>query len=190
MPARTSRRSTRGANRRPINLMRGYVYAYVRRHGRAKATADLGVSRQTLWRFLERGHIGRSLPRAVLNTVDGNPDALYPATWQLYASSEQQMRADAVRPLPRGLRHALLLLAATPLATAWELSHIGRIPLSTIRDRLERLAERGLAGSVAHRTSALGPHAQRRYFPTPKGIIAGGAATEGRDAEEKVRDFW
>ena len=26
------------------------------------------------------------------------------------------------------------------------------------------------AGSVAHRSVALGPHAQRRYFPTPEGI--------------------
>ena len=40
------------------------------------------------------------------------------------------------------------------------------IPLSTIRDRLEWLAERGLAGS-AHRTSALGSHAQRLLPPRP-----------------------
>ena len=181
MPASTRHRRTRAADRRRVNLIRGYVDAYVRRHGHGKAAADLGVSRQTLWRFLERGHMGRSLPQAVLNAVDGNPDALYAATWQLYASPEEQMRADAIRPLPKGLEHALLLLAATPLTTAWELSCIGRIPLSTIRDRLERLTERGLVDSVQHRVSVLGPHAQRRCFLTSKGIIAGGAATEGRE---------
>ena len=39
------------------------------RNGRARIAENFGVSRHTLWRFLERGHVGRSLPRAVLNAV-------------------------------------------------------------------------------------------------------------------------
>ena len=53
---------------RPI---RDYVRAYERRHGRRKTAEDLGVSRHTLWRFLERGHVGRAVPSAVLNVVSG-----------------------------------------------------------------------------------------------------------------------
>ena len=34
------------------------VRAYVWRHGRRKTAEDFGVSRHTLWRFLERGHLG------------------------------------------------------------------------------------------------------------------------------------
>ncbi|MCY4449744.1 MAG: hypothetical protein OXE02_12975 [Chloroflexi bacterium] len=89
MPARTSSRRARSANHSPTNLIRGSVGAYISRHGQARAAADLRLSRQTIWRFLERGHVGL----------------------------------------------------------------------------------------VAHRTNALGPQAQRRYFPTPKGIIAAGQPT-------------
>ena len=35
--------------------------AYASLHGRRKAGEDLGVSRHTLWRFLERGHTGRAV---------------------------------------------------------------------------------------------------------------------------------
>ena len=38
--------------------VRGYVSAYASLHGRRKAAEDLGVSRHTLWRFLEQGHMG------------------------------------------------------------------------------------------------------------------------------------
>ena len=37
--------------------VRDYVRAYASLHGRRKAAEDLGVSRHTLWRFLERGHM-------------------------------------------------------------------------------------------------------------------------------------
>ncbi len=89
MPARTSSRRARNANHSPINLIRGSVDAHISRHGQARAAADLRISRQTIWRFLECR----------------------------------------------------------------------------------------LAGPVTHRTNAHGPHAQRRYFPTPKGIIAAGQPT-------------
>ena len=38
--------------------VRGYVRAYAQPHGRRKAAEDLGVSRHTLWRFLERDQAG------------------------------------------------------------------------------------------------------------------------------------
>ena len=71
----------------------------------------------------------------------------------------------------------MLLLCATPLATVRELSSCGRIPASTLRDRLAALAQRGLVDAVSHRLGLLGPHPQRRYFPTPAGLTAAGAAT-------------
>ena len=49
--------------------VRDYVRAYASLHGRRKAAENLGVSRHTLWRFLERGHPGRAVPAAVLQTV-------------------------------------------------------------------------------------------------------------------------
>ena len=62
-----------------------------------------------------------------------------------------------------------------------ELSRFGRVPASTLRDRLKRLAERGLVDSVPHHLSVLGTRPQRRYFPTEKGVTAAGAAIKGRE---------
>ena len=62
-----------------------------------------------------------------------------------------------------------------------ELSRFGRIPASTLRDRLTKLTERGLADSVPHHLSVLGSRPQCRYFPTEKGVTAAGAATKGRN---------
>ena len=91
------------------------------------------------------------------------------------------MRPDpALRPLPKGLEEALLLLCATPLATVDELTRFGRVPASTLRDRLEKLAKRCLVDSMAYHLSVLGARPQRRYFPTEKGVTTGGAATKGR----------
>ena len=58
---------------------------------------------------------------------------------------------------------------------------MSRVPDSTLRDRLARLTERGLADSIQHRLSALGPHPRRRYFPTEKGINTAAAETEERE---------
>ena len=43
--------------------IRSYVRTYVLWHGRTKAAETFGVSRHTLWRCLERGQLGLSLPR-------------------------------------------------------------------------------------------------------------------------------
>ena len=61
-----------------------------------------------------------------------------------------------------------------------ELSRLGRIPASTLRERLKKLTGRGLVDSATHHLSVLGTRPQRRYFPTEKGVTAGGIATKGR----------
>ena len=161
--------------------VRDYVRAYASLHGRRKTAEDLGVSRHTLWRFLERGHTGRSVPSAVVNKVSNSVRAIEAATFEIMIDLEGLRPDPALRPLRQGLEEALLLLCATPVATVEELARFGRLPGSTLRDRLKRLTERGLVGSVPHHLSVLGTRPQRRYFPTEKGVTAAGAATKGRD---------
>ncbi len=155
--------------------IRAYVRAYVHRHGRQQAAKAFGVSRTTLWRCLARGHLGRSLPCAVLATAGGSVAALKAATRALAPHAPGRRPAPA--PLSAGLEDTILLLCATPLATVRELYSCGRIPASTLRDRLTTLTQRGLVGAVPHRLGFLGPHPQRRYFPTQAGLTAAGAAT-------------
>ena len=160
---------------------RDYVRAHVRLYGQGKTAETLGVSRHTLWRFLERGQMGRAVPSAVLNSVGGSTQAIEAATLELIIDLEGLRPDPAFRPLRQGLEEALLLLCATPLATVEELSRFGRLPASTLRDRVKRLTERGLVDSVPHQLSVLGTRPQRRYFPTDKGVIAAGMATKGRN---------
>ncbi len=177
------RRTLNGSAQAEQGLMRAiqdYVRAYVWRHGRRKTAEDLGVSRHTLWRFLERGHRGRAVPSAVLNSVGGNFRAIENARQQLLIDLMGLRPDPALPPLRAGLEEALLLLCAAPLTTVDELSRLGRVPASTLRERLEKLTRRGLADSVPHHLSVLGARSQRRYFPTEKGVVAGGVATKGR----------
>ena len=138
------------------------------------------MSRHTLWRFLERGHVGRAVPSAVLNAVGGSVTALKAATLQIIIDLEGLRPDPALRHLRQGLEEALLLLCASPLATVEELSRFGRVPAFTLRERLGKLAKRGLVDSEAHHLSVLGTRPQHRYLPTEKGVTAGGAATKGR----------
>ena len=161
--------------------VRGYVRAYASLHGRRKTAEDLGVSRHTLWRFLERDQMGRAVPSAVLNKVGNNKAALEAATFEIIIDLEGLRPDPALRALRQGLEEALLMLCATPLATVDELARFGRVPTPTLRDRLKKLTERGLVDSVPHNLSVLGTRPQRRYFPTEKGVTAGGAATKGRN---------
>ncbi len=55
------------------DAIRRYVRTYALWHGRHQAAQRFVVSRHTLWRFLERGHLGRSLPRAVTGAVGEDP---------------------------------------------------------------------------------------------------------------------
>ena len=159
--------------------VREYVRAYDRQHGRRKTAEHLSVSRHTLWRFLERGHTGRSVPSAVVSKVGDSVKAIQAATFEIVIDLEGLRPDPALRSLRQGLEEALLLVCAAPLATVEELARFGRIPASTLRDRLNKLTDRGLADSVAHQLSVLGTRPQRRYFPTEKGVIAAAMATEG-----------
>ena len=180
-PRTQTSNGTTQAGPRLTRAVRNYVRAYASLHGRRKAAEHLGVSRHTLWRFLERGHLGRAVPSAVLNAVGGSVTALEAATLEIIIDLEGLRHDPALRPLREGLEEALLLLCATPLATVDELSRFGRLPTSTLRDRLKKLTERGLVDSVPHHLSVLGSRPQRRYFPTEKGVTAAGAATKGRE---------
>ena len=179
-PRRRTSNATIQAGPDPERAIRDYVRAYVWRHGRRKTAEVLGVSRHTLWRFLERGHMGQAVPSAVLSSVGGNVRAIVRARQQLLIDLMGLRPDPALRPLRESLEEALLLLCAAPLTTVDELSRLGRVPASTLRERLEKLAKRGLADSVPHHLSILGIRAQRRYFPTEKGVIAGGVATKGQ----------
>ena len=50
--------------------------------------------------------------------------------------------------LPEALQDTLLLLCASPLATMDELLRFGRVPASTLRDRLRKLTKMGMADSA------------------------------------------
>ena len=84
------------------DAVRDYVRAYMWRHGRTKTAEDLGVSRHTLWRFLERGHVGRTVPSAVLNAVGGNMAAIEAATLEIIIDLEGLRPDPALRPLRPG----------------------------------------------------------------------------------------
>ena len=162
--------------------IRDYVRTYILWHGRAKAAETFGVSRHTLWRCLERGRLGKSLPRAVVKTVGDDPVAIEAAAWAMTASRKLQRRAAAnPKPLAETLEDALRLLCAAPLATVEELSGFGGVPATTLRRRLAKLAGRGLVDSVPHYLSALGPNPQRRHFPTERGIEAAARVEHGTE---------
>ena len=180
-PRTQTSNGTTQAGPRLTRAIRNYVRAYASLHGRRKAAEDLGVSRHTLWRFLERGEMGRAVPSAVVNKVGNSVRAIEAATYEIIIDLEGLRPDPALRSLRQGLEEALLLLCAAPFTTVDELSRLGRVPASTLRERLKMLIERGLAGSVPHHLSALGTRPQRRYFPTEKGVTAGGMATKGRE---------
>ena len=162
------------------DAIREYVRVHQRLHGQKATAESLGVSRHTLWRYQERGYGGRAVPAAVLDSFGGNVNDIEAATLEIIIDLEGLRPDPALCPLRRKLEDALLLLCAAPLATVDELARFGRVPTSTLRERLDRLAKRGLADSVSHHLGALGARPQRRYFPTDKGVTAAGAATQCR----------
>ena len=169
------------------------MFAYASLHGRRKAAEYLGVSRHTLWRFLERGHLGHAVPCAVLRSVGNSVRAIEAATFEIIIDLDGLQLDPILCPLSQGLEEALLLLCAAPLATVDELSRFGRVPASTLRDRLEKLVGRGLVDSVPHHLSALGTRPQRRYFPTEQGIVTGGMIEHGTErflSEHPVSKQW
>ena len=158
-----------------------YIDAYVYRHSRKRTAEDFGVSRHTLWRFLRRGQLGHSLPRVVLKSVGETVEALEAATLKLHRRRRKTNYSCALPRLSEDLEDTLLLVCATPLATASELSRLGRVPPSTLRARLSKLGQEGLVDYVSHRLAALGPRPHWRYFPTRRGITVAAGFTHGTD---------
>ena len=159
-----------------------YLRAHVEHHGRKRTAEVFGVSRHTLWRFLERGQAGRALPQAVLDRVGPSLDAVDAATQALQARPAPAHEA-ALPPdhLSARLEETLLHLCATPLATVSELASFTREPVSSLRDRLDRLRRRGLADWRPHQLAELGERPQRRWFPTSAGVAAACDASDGED---------
>ena len=152
-----------------------YLRAHIERHGRKATAAAFGVSRHTLWRFLERGQPGRALPQAVLERVGPDLDAVDAAAQALLdrpAPVSAPTREARPARLPERLGETLLDLCATPLATVSELASLTREPVSSLRDRLDRLRRRGLADWRPHQLAELGERPQRRWFPAADGIAA------------------
>ena len=163
-----------------------YLRAHIERHGRKGTAEAFGVSRHTLWRFLERGQAGRALPRAVLERVGPDLDAVDAATQALLTRpAPAYERAPRRDYLPKRLRETLLDLCATPLATVSELASFTREPASSLRDRLTALRRRGLAEWRPHRLAELGERPQRRWFPTAEGIDA--ARETNKDGADLLR---
>ncbi len=175
-PARQDKKLDDGAL---TDAIRRYVRTYALWHGRAKAAETFGVSHPLAVPGTRPP--GATLPRAVTKAVGNSPDAIEAATWAMNASRAIARRGAASRYLPETLEDTLLLLCAASLATAKELAGIGRVPATTLRDRLAKLGQRGLVDSVSHHLGALGPPPRRRYFPTERGIDAGAKAEHGRE---------
>ena len=72
-----------------------YLSVCTHKHGQQRTAERFGVSRQTLWRFLERDQDGRRLPRAVLGSVGDSVEALAAATDSLLAESSPREPACA-----------------------------------------------------------------------------------------------
>ena len=170
----------RKENREALDdAIRDYVEAHQRLHGQKRTAESLGVSRHTLWRYLEHGQTGRAVPAAVLDSVGGSVRDIEAATLEIIIDLEGLRPGPAMRPLRRRLEDALLLLCAAPLATVDELARFGRVPVSTLRERLDNLTKHGLMATVSHHLGALGSRPQRWYFPTEKGVTVAGTATQG-----------
>ncbi|MXX47192.1 MAG: hypothetical protein F4Z38_02625 [Chloroflexi bacterium] len=170
-------REVRSAVRRPasaeqIEAVRGYLRTRAWRRG-AQRTADrYGVSRSTLWRLLWTEHVSPKLVAAVAAEVGASTWALLQAAERLHPPSGAAW-ANRARPcLTPADRQTIELLCHTPLATVDEMAALTRLPANTLRERLARLAKRGLADARPHRLQLLGVRTQRRFFSSREGIVA------------------
>ena len=82
-----------------IDAIWDYLNACTQQHGHRRTAERFGVSRQTLWRFLDRDQVGRRLPRAVLGSVGDSVEALVAATDSLIAESSPQSRPASTESL-------------------------------------------------------------------------------------------
>lgn len=155
-----------------IEAVREYLGTRAWRRG-AQSTADrYGVSRSTLWRFLWTEHVSPTLVAAVTAEAGGS-------TWELRLAAKRLRplsgAAGANRPRPRltsADKQTIEAPCHTPLATVDEMAALVKLPANTLRERLARLARKGLADSRPHRLQLLSARPHRRFFPTLEGIVA------------------
>ena len=162
-----------------LDAIREYLLVHVRRHGHQQTADKFGVSRHTLWRFVWTDHVSPRLVAAVTAEVGESLGELRWATNRL---------DDVGKPFEAGAMHQRLtatdfetleILCHTPLATVDELAAFIRLPANTLRERLARLAKRGLVESRPHRLQILGARPQRRFFPTRDGVVAAAGGDAG-----------
>ena len=148
-----------------------YLLTHVERHGHARTAEAFGVSRHTLWRFLERGQPGRVLPRAVMSRVGDTPGKVAAATRALAGGTRPRPFERSRMPrLTQALRETLLLVCETPFASAEDLSRLRRVPDSTLREHLGKLRRMGLVASHPHRLAMLTGRPVRRFVPTATAV--------------------
>ena len=87
------------------------------------------------------------------------------------------MHAD--RCLGEAAAGAAAVAAGAAAVAAEELSAFGRVPATTLRRRLAKLAASGLVDSVSHHLGAFGTNPRHRHFPTEKGIKAAANVEQG-----------
>ena len=162
-----------------LNAIRDYLRSHAERRGQQQTAERYGVSRYTLWRFLWTDHVSPRLVAAVTADVGDSIGLLRWATTRLDDIGAQRQSGAARRRLTLADTETLEILCHTPLATVDELSAFTRLPANTIRERLSRLSNRGLAESRAHRLQALGARPQQRFVPTREGIAAAAGSESG-----------
>ena len=162
-----------------LNAIRDYLRSLAKRRGQQQTAERYGVSRHTLWRFLWKDHVSPRLVDAVTAEVGESIGLLRWATTRLDDNGAQRQSGAARRRLTPADAQTLEILCHTPLATVYELSAFIRLPANTIRERLARLTNRGLAESRPHRLQMLGSRPQQRYFPTSDGIVAAAGSESG-----------
>ena len=155
-----------------IEAVREYLRTRAWQRGAQRTADHFGVSRSTLWRFLWTEHVSPLLVAAVTAEVGAS-------TWELRQAAERlrpsawALEVSWLRPrLTSADKQTVELLCHTPLATVDEMAALIRLPANTLRERLARLAQKGLADSRPHRLQLLGARPQRRFFPTREGIVA------------------
>ena len=155
-----------------LDAIRDYLRAHERRHGHQQTADKFGVSRSTLWRFLWTEHVSPRLVAAVTAEVGESLGELRWATNRLDDVGKPGVSDANRQRLTAKELGTLEILCHTPLATVDELAALIRLSANTLRERLSRLANRGLVDSRPHRLQMLGARPQRRYYPTREGNVA------------------
>ncbi len=163
-----------------IDAIGEYLHAHVERHGHGRTAAAFGVSRHTLWRFLERGQPGRALPRAVTGKAGDSPAKLAAATRALGGDARPARERSRTPRLAQALHETLLLVCETPFASVEDLARLKRAPDSTLREQLGKLRGMGLVASHPHRLAMLSGRALQRHVPTAMAVSLLGDDAEAR----------